>query len=182
MAAGSDRSAKRSATPSASGRPALVAYVTAGFPDARDFRRSSCTAVARAADVVEIGVPFTDPMADGTTIQRSSRAALAAGRVAAWILPSSPARRPQAARAIAADELSQSVARVRSRRVAGGRGARRRLRLHRARSAVRGMRRSAQRAGCARSRARAVRHAGDADRAHADAVRRRAAASSTRSR
>ena len=41
---------------------------------------------AEAADVLEIGVPFTDPMADGLTIQRSSQGALAAGVSLAWIL------------------------------------------------------------------------------------------------
>ena len=60
------------------GRPALVAYITAGFPERETFLQQ-LAAVAEAADVVEIGVPFTDPMADGTTIQRSSRAALAQG-------------------------------------------------------------------------------------------------------
>jgi tryptophan synthase alpha chain len=67
------------------GRPALVAYVTAGFPR-REMFLQQLAAVADAADVVEIGVPFTDPMADGTTIQRSSRAALAQGVSLQWIL------------------------------------------------------------------------------------------------
>ena len=53
----------------AGGRPALVGYVTAGFPRRETFLQQ-LTAVADASDVVEIGVPFTDPMADGTTIQR----------------------------------------------------------------------------------------------------------------
>ena len=42
--------------------------------------------MAAGADVVEIGVPFTDPMADGVTIQRSSQAALAQGVSLRWIL------------------------------------------------------------------------------------------------
>jgi tryptophan synthase alpha chain len=67
------------------GRPALVAYVTAGFPTRAGFI-DQLNAVAGAADVVEVGVPFTDPMADGATIQRSSRAALAQGASLAWIL------------------------------------------------------------------------------------------------
>lgn len=69
----------------AHGRPALVAYITAGFPRRETFLQQ-LDAVAAAADVVEIGVPFTDPMADGTTIQRSSRAALAQGVSLKWIL------------------------------------------------------------------------------------------------
>ncbi len=69
----------------ARGEPALVAYLTAGFPS-RDTFREHVQAVASAADVVEIGVPFTDPMADGVTIQRSSHAALAQGVSLRWIL------------------------------------------------------------------------------------------------
>lgn len=69
----------------AKGRPALVAYITAGFPTREGFR-DLLTSVAEAADVVEIGVPFTDPMADGTTIQRSSRTALEQGVTLKWIL------------------------------------------------------------------------------------------------
>lgn len=67
------------------GRPALVAYITAGFPKRETFREL-LSAVANAADVVEVGVPFSDPMADGTTIQRSSRAALEQGVTLKWIL------------------------------------------------------------------------------------------------
>ena len=67
------------------GEPALVAYLTAGFPS-RDGFRQSLQAIADAADVVEIGVPFTDPMADGVTIQRASHAALAQGVTLRWIL------------------------------------------------------------------------------------------------
>ncbi len=69
----------------ATGQPALIAYVTAGFPRREAFLQQ-LNAVANAADVVEIGVPFTDPMADGTTIQRSSRVALEQGVSLRWIL------------------------------------------------------------------------------------------------
>jgi tryptophan synthase alpha chain len=68
-----------------SGSPALVAYLTAGFPTREGFREQ-LAAVASAADVVEIGVPFTDPMADGVTIQRASEQALRAGVSLRWIL------------------------------------------------------------------------------------------------
>ena len=67
------------------GEPALVAYLTAGFPS-RDGFKQHLQAIAEAADVVEIGVPFTDPMADGVTIQRASHAALAQGVTLRWIL------------------------------------------------------------------------------------------------
>jgi len=69
----------------ARGEPALVAFMTAGFPRAEKFRED-LLAVAAGADVVEIGVPFTDPMADGMTIQRSSQAALKQGVSLRWIL------------------------------------------------------------------------------------------------
>lgn len=67
------------------GGPALVAFLTAGYPERERFREH-LTAIASAADVVEIGVPFSDPMADGMTIQRSSREALAQGVSLRWIL------------------------------------------------------------------------------------------------
>ncbi|HEV2228504.1 MAG TPA: tryptophan synthase subunit alpha [Steroidobacteraceae bacterium] len=76
-------SAIRSAA--AGGEPALVAYLTAGFPKRADFA-AHLVRLAAAADVVEIGVPFTDPMADGVTIQRASLAALAQGVTLRWIL------------------------------------------------------------------------------------------------
>ena len=69
----------------AGGEPALLAYLTAGSPRRESFREH-VRSLAGAADVVEIGVPFTDPMADGVTIQRASLAALAQGVSLKWIL------------------------------------------------------------------------------------------------
>lgn len=66
-------------------RVAVVAFLTAGFPSKERFR-DDLAALASEADVVEIGVPFTDPMADGVTIQRSSFAALAQGVTLSWII------------------------------------------------------------------------------------------------
>lgn len=63
---------------------ALVAFMTAGFPSRERFA-ADLLKLGEAADVVEIGLPFSDPMADGMTIQRSSRAALANGVTLAWI-------------------------------------------------------------------------------------------------
>jgi tryptophan synthase alpha chain len=61
------------------GRGGLVTYLTAGDPDG-DRSVALLVAVARAgADVIEIGVPFSDPLADGPVIQRASERALAAG-------------------------------------------------------------------------------------------------------
>ena len=60
-------------------RGGLVAYVTAGDPDAAR-SLTVLDAVARGgADVIEVGVPFSDPLADGPAIQRASERALAAG-------------------------------------------------------------------------------------------------------
>ena len=72
-------------TACARGEPALIAYLTAGFPARAQFREH-LRAIAAVADVVEVGVPFTDPMADGVTIQRASLAALAQGVSLSWIL------------------------------------------------------------------------------------------------
>ena len=69
---------------SASG-PAICAYVTAGFPTLEGFS-DLLGSVGEAADVVEVGVPFTDPMADGLTIQQASHAALENGVSLGWIL------------------------------------------------------------------------------------------------
>ncbi len=57
---------------------AVCAYITAGYPSMDDFA-ALVTAVAGAADVVEVGIPFTDPMADGQTIQQASHVALTNG-------------------------------------------------------------------------------------------------------
>jgi len=60
------------------GRPALVPFITAGYPDPDTFI-DTLKAVAAVGDVVELGIPFSDPMADGMTIQRSSFEALKKG-------------------------------------------------------------------------------------------------------
>jgi len=67
------------------GRVSLVPFVTAGYPD-KDAFISALRLIAAEGDVVEIGVPFSDPMADGVTIQRSSHAAIAAGVSLHWII------------------------------------------------------------------------------------------------
>ena len=63
---------------------ALVPYITAGYPD-KDKFIDTLRAIAAVADVVEVGVPFSDPMADGVTIQRSSHQAIASGVSLRWI-------------------------------------------------------------------------------------------------
>ena len=66
------------------GRPALVPFITAGYPEPADFI-ATLKAVAEVGDVVELGIPFSDPMADGMTIQRSSFEALNKGVSLKWI-------------------------------------------------------------------------------------------------
>ncbi|HSD69186.1 MAG TPA: tryptophan synthase subunit alpha [Woeseiaceae bacterium] len=66
------------------GRTGLVAFLTAGYPQREQFI-ATLKAVASASDVVEIGVPFSDPMADGMTIQRSSFKAIENGVTLRWI-------------------------------------------------------------------------------------------------
>jgi tryptophan synthase alpha chain len=62
-----------------SGRKALVLYVTAGHPDFATSVKLLRALEQAGADVIEVGVPFSDPMADGPVIQASSQAALAHG-------------------------------------------------------------------------------------------------------
>lgn len=61
------------------GRRALIPYVTAGFPFADVTPELMHGMVAAGADVIELGVPFSDPMADGPVIQKAGEAALALG-------------------------------------------------------------------------------------------------------
>ena len=65
-------------------RPALVPFITAGYPEPKDFI-ATLKSVAAVGDVVELGIPFSDPMADGMTIQRSSFEALQKGVSLKWI-------------------------------------------------------------------------------------------------
>jgi len=66
------------------GRTALVPFITAGYPEPADFI-STLKTIAKVGDVVELGIPFSDPMADGMTIQRSSFVALQKGVSLKWI-------------------------------------------------------------------------------------------------
>jgi len=61
----------------ASGRKALIPYVTSGFPTRESTVPVMHAMVAAGADVIELGVPFSDPMADGPVIQRANESALA---------------------------------------------------------------------------------------------------------
>jgi tryptophan synthase alpha chain len=61
------------------GRPGIVAYLTAGDPDLATTRDIALAAIDNGADVIELGVPFSDPLADGPVIQRASERAVARG-------------------------------------------------------------------------------------------------------
>ena len=63
----------------AEGRPALVAYVTAGYPSVADTIDILLGMEAGGADVIELGLPFKDPIGDGPTIQKANTVALANG-------------------------------------------------------------------------------------------------------
>jgi tryptophan synthase alpha chain len=70
----------------AEGRAALVPYVTAGHPSPADTGAVLEMLAAEGADLIELGVPFSDPLADGPTIQRSSFLAIEQGVDLAWTL------------------------------------------------------------------------------------------------
>src|SRR5213082_3426870 len=60
-------------------KPGLVVYVTCGDPDLATSRAVILAAIDAGADVIELGVPFSDPVADGPVIQRASERALNSG-------------------------------------------------------------------------------------------------------
>ena len=60
----------------AQSRPAFVTYVTAGYPSPQETVSILLSLEAGGTDVLEVGIPFTDPIADGPTIQRANTQAL----------------------------------------------------------------------------------------------------------
>ena len=63
----------------AAGRPALIPFLTAGFPDQSTFWPTLMELDEGGADIIEIGVPFSDPVADGPVVEEASRRALSDG-------------------------------------------------------------------------------------------------------
>lgn len=61
------------------GRAALIPYVVAGYPDTDGSYAAATAAIDAGADLLEVGLPYSDPLADGATLQRASQGALAAG-------------------------------------------------------------------------------------------------------
>jgi tryptophan synthase alpha chain len=77
--AGARRIAAAFAAALDAGRTALVPYIVAGYPDAATSLRIAIAAIDAGADLLEVGLPYSDPLADGATLQRASQVALAAG-------------------------------------------------------------------------------------------------------
>ena len=77
--AGARRIADAFARAEAEGRAALIPYVVAGYPDADGSFAAACAAIDAGADLLEVGLPYSDPLADGATLQRASQGALANG-------------------------------------------------------------------------------------------------------
>ncbi len=63
----------------AAGRKGLIVYLTAGYPDLATTRAAALAAFEAGADLVELGIPFSDPIADGPVIQKAAVAALKGG-------------------------------------------------------------------------------------------------------
>lgn len=82
----SKRISKRFAELRAAGELGLVAYITAGDPSLDATHRFVLALAEARADVIELGVPFSDPLADGPTIQRASERALKSGTTLAGVL------------------------------------------------------------------------------------------------
>ena len=63
----------------AEGRYALIPYITVGYPEPARFRETLLSIDAAGADIIELGIPFSDPVADGPVIESAGRQALADG-------------------------------------------------------------------------------------------------------
>lgn len=81
-----DRLAARFRAWREAGRHALIPYLTAGYPEPGQTVDLMRRLEAAGADIIELGVPFSDPLADGPTIQRASQRAVEQGTTLAWCL------------------------------------------------------------------------------------------------
>jgi tryptophan synthase alpha chain len=85
-AATTTRISRRFAELASAGDLGLIAYITAGDPSLDATREIVLAAAEAGADIIELGVPFSDPLADGPTIQRASERSLRAGTTLAGVL------------------------------------------------------------------------------------------------
>jgi tryptophan synthase alpha chain len=77
---GSRRIADAFAAARDQGRIAFVSYIVAGYPDVETSERAAIAALDAGSDVLEIGLPYSDPLADGVTVQHASSVALGHGQ------------------------------------------------------------------------------------------------------
>ena len=77
--AGARRIAAAFAAAHQAGRATFIPYILAGYPDAKTSYEAAVAAIDAGADVLEVGLPYSDPLADGATLQRASSIALEAG-------------------------------------------------------------------------------------------------------
>jgi tryptophan synthase alpha chain len=77
--AGAQRIGAAFAAARAGGRAALIPYVVAGYPDLDTSYEAALACIDAGADLLEVGLPYSDPLADGATLQRASSAAIKAG-------------------------------------------------------------------------------------------------------
>ncbi len=75
------------------GRYAVIPFLTAGFPSRETFWEVLAQTDAAGADIIEIGIPFSDPVADGPVIEEISRSVLAQGMSLDWVIDGLRARR-----------------------------------------------------------------------------------------
>lgn len=90
---GKERIAKAFANAASEGRAALIPFVTSGFPGLGSTVPLIEAMSAAGADIIELGSPFSDPLAEGPTIQKSSHAALIAGTTSQTCLDAAAAAR-----------------------------------------------------------------------------------------
>ncbi|MDR1359510.1 MAG: tryptophan synthase subunit alpha, partial [Deltaproteobacteria bacterium] len=77
---------ERIALANAAGRIALIPFITAGYPGRAEFWRILEELDQAGADILEIGVPFSDPVADGPVVEAASQASLAKGATLSGLL------------------------------------------------------------------------------------------------